>query len=525
MSGMKTLFYGGTIRTLASPQTAEALLAADGVIRAVGSRAELETPGCRRVDLAGRTLLPAFLDGHSHLSQTASALLQADLRGAKSAEEMGRRIRAFLAAQTLGAEEWAMASGAEFGALPAPLTLAELDAWVPERPLAVQSTAGHAGYLNSRGLAALGLTPQTPDPQGGVIGRSGGRLTGYLEETAWMENMRQIPPPGPERLLPAFDRAQALYASHGITLVQEGMLVEQMLPLYQMLLARGALWLDTVGYATPDALPGFARTFPDSVGRFDRHFCLGGVKIFLDGSPQGRTAWMRAPYEGEAEYRGYGTLSDAAVLAALETAARGGWQLLAHCNGDAAAEQFLRCLEQTERRFPQLRELRPVLIHGQLLGVDQLDAVKRLGVIPSFFAAHICHWGDVHVRNFGLSRAAHISPAGSALRRGIRFTFHQDTPVLPPDMPETLWCAVNRRTESGRVLGAEERIPPEAALRAVTENTACQYGLEGRRGVLVPGAAADFTVLDRDPLAVPPEELRDLRVEETYCASRRVWPR
>ena len=199
-------------------------------------------------------------------------------------------------------------------------------------------------------------------------------------------------------------------------------------------------------------------------------------------------------------------------------------QLLAHCNGDRAAEQYLTLLAQAERDAGK-KLCRPVMIHAQLLGLDQLERVKALGVIPSFFVAHVYHWGEIHVKNFGLDRAGRISPAGSALARGIPFTFHQDSPVIPPDMLETIWCACVRKTKTGRVLGAEERIPVEAALRAVTQTAAHQYGLERELGTLRPGKRADFVLLSGDPLRTPPEELKKLQVERTIQRGRTIWSR
>lgn len=524
---MRQLICGGPILTMAAPMRTEAVLTEDGVILALGSPSELAAQlGSGTVlELRGRTLLPAFIDAHSHLSQVAASLLQISLQGAETPAEAGRCICAYLREHAVPGEQWVIASGydpAVPGVFP---SLEELDAWAPDNPLAVQSASGHSGCVNSPALQRLEITAGTPDPPGGVIGRRGRRLTGCLEENAWFAAQKKIPAPSPEKLPAAYGEAQMLYASNGITLVQEGLMTAQMLPLYRTLLDSGVLRLDVVGYADPESLPAFAAAFPRSIGRFDRHFRLGGLKIFLDGSPQGHTAWMRTPYADRPDSRGCGAMTDAAVTQAMEQAARGGWQLLAHCNGDAAAEQYLRCLADAERRHPGLRALRTVLIHGQLLGADQLEEVRRLGVIPSFFVAHVYHWGDVHLRSFGPDRAERISPAGSALRRGISFTFHQDAPVVRPDMPETLWCAVNRRTKSGRTLGPGERIPVQAALRAVTANAAYQYFAEGRRGLLAPGAAADFVLLDRDPLSVPPEELRNLRVLETWRNGQRIFSR
>ena len=193
-----------------------------------------------------------------------------------------------------------------------------------------------------------------------------------------------------------------------------------------------------------------------------------------------------------------------------------GMQLLAHCNGDAACAQYLAVLEAAAREGVDLAAMRPVVIHAQLLGRDQLPAVKRLGAIPSFFVAHVYHWGDIHRENLGPGRADRISPAGSAAELGIPFTFHTDAPVIPPDILETVWCAVNRTARSGRRLGPEERVDVRTALKAVTANAAFQYFEERDKGTLTPGKRADMVVLDRDPLAVPPEELRAIQVLETW---------
>ena len=399
-----------------------------------------------------------------------------------------------------------------------------LDAACPGHPVMIQHRSGHVGVFNTLALERLGVNEETPCPPGGRMERGpDGKLTGYMEENAFLELQKRVPLPDTEDLLAAYDKAQRSYASYGVATVQEGMMPDQLIPLYRQLLERDLLWLDVVGYADADGQA--AEAFSGHIRAYSGHFKLGGYKIFLDGSPQGRTAWMRTPYLGGGpQDRGYPVLTDRQVYDRMALALDQGMQLLAHCNGDAAAGQYLSVLEQLEREREAHLE-RPVMIHAQLLDLDQLDKVKELGVVPSFFAAHVYHWGDVHVKNFGAERAARISPAGAALERDIPFTFHQDSPVIPPDMLETIWCACVRRTKAGRVLGAEERIPVEAALRAVTQNAALQYGLEKELGTLRPGKRADFVLLSGDPLRTPPEELKKLQVERTIRCGRTIWSR
>ena len=513
---MKVLFYGGEIVTLAQPEQLQALLVSGETIEAVGDLARLrERAGdCREVNLRGRTLVPGLIDAHSHFSQLATAQLQAELEGAQTVEEIGERIREF--AKTVPAGQWVTGRG--LGNLS--LTLEELDSFAPGHPLVLHHQSGHMGYVNSMGLQELSITPDTPDPEGGKIGREGGRLTGYLEENAFVSSLRRIPLPSLDQLLRGYEQAQQIYFSHGITTFQDGMVVKELLPIYQALEKQPWLKGDAVAYAGTEDYDRFSQVLPETGS-----LTLGGMKIFLDGSPQGRTAWMRKPYADDPDYRGYGTMTDEAVISAMTAAGERNTQLLCHCNGDAASEQFLRCLEQAEKTCPQLKNLRPVIIHGQLLGRDQLARVKQLGAVVSFFVAHVYHWGDLHRKNFGEERAAAISPVRSALEAGVPVTFHTDAPVIAPDLLETIWCAVNRRTKEGFLLGPQERVSPRQALEAVTKTAAWQYFQEEKKGTLEPGKQADFAVLSENPLTAPPENIRDIQVLETWVRGEKVYSR
>lgn len=513
------LYFGGPIHTMATRTDAQAVLAADGVVRAVGPAAMTmpEAADAQRIDLQGKTMLPAFLDPHSHFLACAHAMLQLSLGSARSFDELEALLCDYLSRTHLPTGEWLVARDFDptmlrEGKVP---DRTELDRMVPNHPVILQHKSGHVGVLNSLGLERMGITPDTPDPDGGRIERENGRLTGYLEENAFLSVLHRLPPPDWQQLLQACDRAQEWYASFGIATVQEGMLTEEMTGVYETLCREKRLKLDVVGYAAYDAHRQIEQTLPKETPGFR----LGGWKIFLDGSPQSRTAWLRTPYvQGGC---GYPVLRDEqADLAAME-AAETGRQLIAHCNGDAAAEQFLQAVAKAQAKVGPLQ--RPVMIHAQLVGLDQLPRLKGLGILPSFFVAHVYHWGDVHLENLGPARAAQISPAGSAGDLGLRYTFHQDSPVIPPDMLETVWCAANRITRAGAVLGGGERVSVYDALRAITIHAAYQYGEEDKKGSIAPGKDASFVLLDRDPLAVPPAELRHIRVVETICRGKTIY--
>lgn len=516
---MQTLYYGGPILTMEGGY-AQALLTQGKKIRFVGplgrARGLLET-GARQVNLRGRALLPAFLDPHSHFAGVAAAKLQASLEGCTSFAELADRLARFIWETHLPPGAWVVGQGYDHNALSEGRhpDRALLDRACPGHPVAIQHASGHVGVFSTLALERLGIRDDEPDMPGGHMARdSSGSLTGYMEENAFIPRIKQVPMGDIEQLMAAFQAAQRDYASHGIATVQEGLLARELIPLYQALLNSGQLKLDVVAYADPEALEDIRRAFPEQLHADRGHFRIGGEKIFLDGSPQGRTAWMRGPYVGEADYRGYPVLTDRQLDLRLRQALERGSQMLAHCNGDAAAQQYLDALQRLEADTGRRLD-RPVMIHAQLLGTDQLAQVKALGVIPSFFVAHVYHWGDVHVENFGPERAAAISPAGSALEQGVPFTFHQDSPVIPPDMLETIWCAVNRRSRSGRLLGPEQRIPVLEALKAVTINAAYQYFQEGEKGSLKAGKRADLVMLSADPLRTPPMQLREIRVLET----------
>ena len=518
-----TLYFGGPIVTLEEPRYAQALVERGGRIAYVGDREEAERlagPGASRVDLEGRALLPAFVDPHSHLLACAYARLQVPLGECAGWGEIADRLSRHVQERGVQPGEWVKGTGYDQNALAegaAPDRFC-LDRACPNNPVVIQHASGHAGVFNTLALERLGAL----NGDCGLERDGQGELTGRGEENPFLDLLGRIPMEGLEDVLRAFQGAQEEYASHGITTAQEGLLQPVMAPVYQEILRRGLLYLDVNAYVPPADYDRLRGQFAQGVSASPGTFQVAGMKIFLDGSPQGGTAWVREPYAGGG--CGTSTMTDGQVLSAFRQALDRDAQLLAHCNGDRAAEQYLTLLAQAEREAGK-KLCRPVMIHAQLLGLDQLERVKALGVIPSFFVAHVYHWGEIHVKNFGLDRAGRISPAGSALAWGIPFTFHQDSPVIPPDMLETIWCACVRRTKTGRVLGAEERIPVEAALRAVTQTAALQYGLERELGTLRPGKRADFVLLSGDPLRTPPEELKKLQVERTIQRGRTIWSR
>ena len=513
-----TLYYGGPIHTMEDGPMPAAVLTQDGRVRAVGAPEALSAlaPGAERRDLNGAALLPAFIDPHSHFVTLAGALDLCPLDGAESPAGAARRLKEFQVRRGLPAGAWVKGRGYDNNFMPghAHPTRADLDPLFPDTPVLLSHASGHMGVVNTAGIKALGITADTPDPEGGKIGREadGRTPSGYLEENAFIRLTSSIPQPDFADSVRSLEEAQKVYFSNGITLIQDGLTSLR----HYKLLTAAHLTADVVGYAD-------MKTAPKLAGKP----MIGGYKIFLDGSPQGRTAWMLEPYEEGPQgpgYRGYPIYSDEKVTAFVAAALREGRQILAHCNGDAACAQFIRaCRCAQEAAGRSVRDIRPVMIHAQFVHREMLSEMAELGIIPSFFAAHLWHWGDVHVENMGQRRAEGISPLRSARELGLPFTLHQDTPVIQPNMLETVWCAVNRVTRKGAVLGPGERISPMEALRAVTVNAAYQYFMEDQRGSIAPGKRADFVILSADPAAVDPMAIRKIQVLETIKDGESVW--
>lgn len=521
---MKKLFYGGTILTMEEQNPrVEAVLVENHTITAVGTKQELQAkaPDAQEIDLKGAALLPGFIDAHSHIVQFSNTLQFAMLTGVKSREELQQRLQDFVKVDGKKPGDLVIGFGYDNNDLPDAQhpTRQWLDEALPGYLVMVCHASGHMGCVNTPLLDKMGITAQTPDPQGGRIGRDkDGQPTGYLEENAFTLPAAKVQ--GEQTGVDAqhlLQKAQDIYFGYGITTAQDGLMKEYEYQVLDKAAQDGTLKLDVVGYVDIREHSYLVKEHPEYCKQYQHHFKIGGYKMFLDGSPQGRTAWMTQPYQnGEEGYCGYGIYTNEQVENYVQQAQGDEMQLLCHCNGDAAAQQFLDA-----HKHPSSQ--RNVMIHAQLLRPDQLSEVKEKKIIPSFFVAHTWYWGDVHLKNFGEQRAQNISPAGDAQRMGIPFTFHMDSPVLPPDCIDSVFCAVNRVTKEGKSLAHGQQISVHEALKAVTIYGAYQYHEEDTKGSIAAGKRADFVVLSQDPEAVDPTQLRKIKVLETYKDGSRVY--
>ena len=532
----------------------QALCYENGIIQKVGTNEEilkLKEEDTKVINMEGKTILPSFIDSHSHFSAVANSFLEVDLNECTSFEEIKNKILEYKAKNNIADDEWIIANGYDNNILKEQRhpDINFLDTLNINNPVVLKHNSGHMGVFNKKALEMLNIKENTPSPEGGKIEIKDGKLTGYLEETAFVNYQKQVPMPSMDKLLKAYEKAQDEYLSYGITTLQEGYMSKELLNIYKELIKQNKLKLDVVGYPDYDSIKEYAHTFPNSYKKCNNHFKIQGIKMILDGSPQGRTAWMKEPYESEKQntienkedYKGYPAMKYDDIVRNIEYAKENDLQILAHCNGDAAAEEYIKALLECEENGPsyqkqeniqmqeyeqqekklnnnnvqKIKDLRPVIIHAQLISKEDLLKAKEIGAIPSFFVAHVYYWGDVHLKNFGIKRASRISPVKEAVDNNMIFTLHQDSPIIRPNMLETIWCAVKRQTKSGKILGKDERISVYDALKGVTINAAYSYFEEEKKGSIEEGKKAQFVVLDKNILEVPVDEIPSIKIIET----------
>lgn len=533
---MDKIYYNGDILTMEDTRTEpEAVLISDGIIAFTGSLKEAVRAAHQpeMTDLNGKTLMPAFIDGHSHISLVAQFSQFADLSGCESFADIKMRLTAFQKEKKIGDGGAVIGVGYDHNFLdekkhPDKNVLDEVSDQIP---VFVLHASGHMGVGNSVLLKEAGIDASAPDMEGSRFGRIPGSMEpdGYAEETKALNLLlARVYAKIPRDPKAQIEKAQELYLSHGITTIQDGAASGQDVEALFEAAKEGLLKADVVSYVLVGEEPEkLEQEYAGLKKAYWNHMKLGGRKVILDGSPQGKTAWLSKPYAGEEEYRGYPAMEQEKVQTYIRNAIESGVQILAHCNGDAASQQWIDSFENAMEQCGVSKEddLRPVMIHCQTVRKDQLLRMKTIGMIPSMFVDHVYYWGDIHLRNLGEERAEAISPAKSAFEQGLCVNFHQDSPVVPPDMLHTVWCAVNRLTREGKILGEEERVNVCEALKAVTINGAYAYFEEDKKGSIAEGKLADLVILDRNPLKTPVSELKDIKVTETLKEGETVYPK
>ncbi|WNG27366.1 amidohydrolase family protein [Cystobacter fuscus] len=533
------IYRGGPILTMndAQPQV-ESLAISGKRILAVGTWEELQAlvgEDTDVVDLQGHTLLPGFIDAHGHLMGWLLYWGTPNLAPPPAGpitciDDILRDLRAYIQQKAIPEGTLVLASGYDDSLLAENRhpTREDLDAVSTRHPICIVHTSAHLAVFNSYLLDAVGFHQESDAPDKGVIRVDGsGRPTGVVEEEAVNAYNALMPEPNVPGLLEVLGELQAYYASLGITTVEDGLATAPGFQLLRLAAEHRVLYLDVVVFPKYTETEVVEQISPLPGSQYLDHLRVGGVKITQDGSPQGKTAFLSRDYfKPPAEYpRGKPLLTQAELDAEVEKAFEQGRQLHVHCNGDAAADMFLEAVERATTKFGP-GDRRPVMVHAQTVRDDQLKRMKALGILPTFFVSHTFFWGEWHRKEtLGEERARRISPLKSASDLDLRYTIHNDSPVVPPDILPLLWSAVTRTTRDHVPLGAEQCIDPLRALKAVTAWAAYQNFEESQKGTLEPGKLADLVVLSDNPLTVDPKTLKDLKVMETVKDGRTVYQR
>jgi predicted amidohydrolase YtcJ len=535
------IIRGGEIVTVNPGQpAAEAVAIAGGRIVAVGSEADVmkhKGEATEVSDLAGRTLVPGFIDGHSHFFSLVDVQSQAVCASppagpCKSVADVIAALEKIRERRKIGPGKFVIGFGydPELLAEKRAPTKQELDAAFPDNPVILVHVSGHGAMLNSKALAIYGVTGATPTPAGGVIGREPGSNdpNGLLFETAFLPIFSNVPGPDGDEAIELLKTGQDLYLREGITTAQEGATMKHQLDLLRALADRGGLKLDVI------ALPFIAevdKVFggkpPQNEPEYKNRLRIGGVKALMDGSPQGRTAAFTTPYltdgpAGQKNWRGELSFPQPVLNEMVKKVYDGGATLFVHCNGDAAIDALLEAHRFASGGEPA-KPRGTVGVHSQFIRRDQLEKYKAWGITPSFFTIHCYYFGDTHVDNRGRAQADFISPLKSARALGLRPANHTDFNVAPLSQIFTIHTAVNRISRSGQTIGADERVTPLEALEAITIDGARLYGEEAKKGSIEVGKLADFAILSGNPLTVPPATIETIRVEETIKEGKTVW--
>lgn len=530
---------GHVITVDANDNLAQGVAVRDGKIARVGTDHDMQPligVRTRVIDLQGLTVVPGFIDTHTH--NTYLAEFRYSFKLLNLAAELNPTIADVLfkirsKVQETSPGEWIGGKyfdpkGLKEGRWP---TREELDASAPDHPLMISIRGGHACIVNSRALVLAGITKDTPDPKGGVIERDSvtGELTGVLRD---VPSIRTTPPAATlQEIKDALVKIADEYIKTGVTSTGDAGATDRPEPYraYQETVAEGRLKTRTylmireAFYRQHDL--GLRTGFGNDRLR------LGPVKLYTDGSIQCYTCAFSEPYV-TGNTRGMEGLRypQERINEIVAEAHRLGYQVAIHAQGDYGITVAVNAIEHAMKKYPR-PDPRHRIEHALCPTAEDLARMKRLGIIANFYLFHPWFWGDQHINNFiGPERANKMVPARTAMRMGIVACAHSDCPVCMPNDPVWpanplwgMWCAVNRKTRSGLDIGPLERLTPLEALRAYTINGAYASFEEKIKGSIEPGKLADMVVLSDNPLKIDPWHIRDIQVLKTIIGGEVVY--
>ena len=530
MTGISQCFYNGQVITAdKNGAVYSAVGVEDGQIAAAGSEHEVQhalPKDAEMINLHGRTLMPGFIDAHAHIELQGTNMLSVDCKTVETIEEMKERL-AERASQTPEGE-WIRGWGYNDKRLAERRhpTKDDLDDVTTEHPMIVARTCNHISVVNSKALELYGLSESDPDPPGGKLGRSNGRLNGQLYESIHMA-VYEFSQYGEKEIIAGYEQASRHYAAHGITSLHEagaygndhfrwlykgvaGKVIQQRLYVVMGSLSRSKEVLET-------AVKGGMMT-----GVGDEYYKVGPAKLFIDGSSSGPTAATRAPYTSHPEDSGILYYSQEELEETLVQAAGKGFQITSHAVGDLAIEMLLTCIEAAAPVSEP--DIRHRIEHAAIAPADLQERMARTHAVPVLNPAFIYEFGDGYVNDYG-SRIEEMFPAKDMLEQGIVPAFGSDNPITTVNPLIGLYAAVTRKSRSGHKVGSNQAVSVMEAIRMYTINAAYAGHMETFTGSIEPGKKADITILDRPILDVDPETIKDINIDRTIVEGRTIYIR
>ena len=537
------IYQNGSILTMAGAEATyvEALAVKDGKIAFAGSKSNaLKMKGdvTKIVDLGGKTLLPGFIDGHSHYINSLLVADQCKLYAppsgvGKDVPSIIAELKRYATERKIPKGEMIMGYGYDDTVMPGGrlLNRDDLDEAFPDNPVRIEHVSMHGVVLNSLALKYYDISVETETPAGGVIVRKPGTKEpwGLIMETAFLPVVAKSEPMTAQREINATRAGQMLYAENGVTTAHEGATHFPQIQTIQRASDAGANIIDVVAYPfITDADKVLAEYPLGKWTKYENRFKLGGVKITLDGSPQGRTAFFTTPYltggpSGEKNWKGEPTFPQDLANKMFKKVYDMNVPLLVHCNGDASIDAFLTAYEFA-RAGDYSKSWNVTTIHTQFIRKDQIAKFVQYKIRPSFYTLHTFYFADAHIANRGREQAMYISPMRDAIDAGLRPTNHTDFVVAPLDQMMMLYSAVNRISRAGAEIGLDQRVTPYEGLKCMTEWAAEQYGEQASKGTLEAGKRADLVILSKDPLQVDPKAIKDIKVVETIKDGVSIFP-
>lgn len=534
------LTNGRIVTVDAKRPEARALAARGDTIVAVGSEADVRPligPSTRVLDLGGALAVPGLVDSHGHFMGIGEAKLGLDLTRTSSWDDVVALVAA--AARTAAPGEWIVGRGwhqSKWRAVPEPNVEGfplhgSLSAVSPKNPVLLRHASGHAAFANARAMELSGVTAATKDPQGGEVLRdAGGRPTGLLRETAAGPVARAYEAARARRTpaeVEAEDRRVVALAaeeclSKGVTSFHDAGVSFETVGLYRRLAEEGKLGVRL--YAMVREAPGrlasrlaAART----VGFGGGFLTARAIKVSVDGALGSRGAWLLAPYADLPSSTGLETTPVAEVKETARLALAHGYQLAVHAIGDRANRETLDVYEEAFRGRGDGRELRWRIEHAQHLALSDVPRFSRLGVVAAMQGIHCTSDAPFVPARLGAKRAEEGAYVWrKLLDSGARICNGTDAPVEDVDPIASFHASVTRRTKDGSVFFGAQRMTREEALASYTTAGAYAAFEEERKGSLAPGKLADVTVLSKDVLSVPEEEILSARVLHTIVGGK-----